>query len=145
MNQQGGITAGRVDINSPPIRQLTEVQKQGITNFLKTIPQSVLVLIGSVYGSGDGDIYANQFFPLFDGRHYEHQMGAVIRTGFPPAFTGVFVVTAREDDPATQYRDAFVKELISLGISARASNGSKITPGNLELLIGYRPEEVKQP
>jgi hypothetical protein len=145
LGQRGGITAGRIDIETPPVRQLTDAQKEGIKDFLKTIPQTVLVTVGSVYGSGDGDIYANQFLPLFDGRHYENQTAAAIRTGFPATFTGVFVATATEDDPATPYRDAFQKELVRLGINSRASNGSKVTPGNLELLVGYRPEEVKQP
>jgi hypothetical protein len=142
--QQGGITAAQI-IETPPIRQLTEAQKQGIENFLKTLPQSVLVTVGSVYGSSDGDIYASQFFSLFEGRHYENQTAASIRTGFPAEFTGVFVATTTEDDPAAPYRDALAKELMNVGISARVSNGSKISRGNLELLIGYRPEEVRHP
>jgi hypothetical protein len=142
--QSGGITAGRVEVNTPPKRTLTETQKQGIKDFLQNIPQTVLITVGSVYGSGDGDMYANQFFPLFDGRHYEHQSAASIRTGFPAEFTGVFVATVTEDDPAVAYRDAFVRKLADLGINAAASNGSKVTKGNLELIIGYRPEEVKE-
>jgi hypothetical protein len=142
--QSGGITAGRVEVNTPPKRTLTETQKQGIKDFLQNIPQTVLITVGSVYGSGDGDMYANQFFPLFDGRHYEHQSAASIRTGFPAEFTGVFVATTTEDDPAVAYRDAFVRKLVDLRINAAASNGSKVTKGNLELIIGYRPEEVKE-
>jgi hypothetical protein len=110
----------------------------------KTIPQSVMIAVGSVYGSGDGDSYANQFFPLFAGRHYDSQTMPTIRTGFPVTFTGVFVATATDDDPSVQYRDAFVTELVRLGINAHPANGSKIQPGNLDLVIGYRPEEVRR-
>lgn len=131
---------------SPPIRELTDLQKQGIKEFLKTLPSSVKIAVGSVYGSGDGDIYANQFLALLDDRRYQSQTGALIRTGFPPEFTGVFVATATDSDPALSYRDAFVKKLLDLGISARPSNGTKnVLPGNLDLLVGYRPEEVRRP
>jgi hypothetical protein len=129
---------------SPTIRELTDAQKNGIKEFLKTIPPSVMVTVGSVYGSGDADIYANQFLPLLDGRHYENQTTAAIRTGFPPEFTGVFVATTTDTDSAASYRDAFARRLIELGINAHSSSGSKISSGNLELLIGYRPEEVRR-
>jgi len=153
INAPGGIpifaNKGIVDhptVNNfaPAIRDLTNAQKQGIAEFLKTIPQSALIGVGSVYGSGDGDSYANQFFPLLAGRHYDNQTSPAIRTGFPVTFTGVFVATATDDDPSVQYRDAFVRELARLGIEAHPANGSKIRPGNLELVIGYRPEEVRR-
>lgn len=155
INAPGGIpivgNRGTVDhptVNNnnyaPAIRELTDAQKQGIAEFLKTVPQSVLIEVGSVYGSGDGDNYANQFFPLLTGRHYDNQTTPAIRTHFPVTFTGVFVATVTDNDPSAQYRDAFVKELGRLGINAHAANGSNVRPGNLELLVGYRPEEVRR-
>ena len=36
-----------------PFRTLTETQRQGIMKFVKTLPESVLVSVGGVYGSGD--------------------------------------------------------------------------------------------
>jgi hypothetical protein len=125
---------------SPPIRSLTDAQKRAITEFLKTIPSSVQVSIGSVYGSHDGDLYANDFFPLFDGRHLEN--ATLIRTRFPATFTNVFVATPTNDDPASIYRSALVEELNALGIAARPADGSKVPSGDLELIIGFSPEEV---
>ena len=128
----------------PTVRELTNIQKQGIADFLKTIPQSIAISVGSVVGSGDGDNYANQFLPLLEGRRYDNQTASSLRTGFSVEFTGVYVATVTDDDPAAQYRDAFVRKLIDLGIDAHAAKGSKVSPGNLELLIGYRPEEVRR-
>lgn len=130
---------------SPLVRVLTNAQKQGIGEFLKTVPLSVQVSIGGVYGSGDADNYAGEFFPLFAGRHLANQSSPSIRSGFPAAFVGVFVATPTDDDPASAYRNALVDELNSLGITAHKANGSKVPSGNLELLIGFRPEEVRQP
>jgi hypothetical protein len=127
-----------------PFRVLTEDQKQGITAFLQTVPQSVLVSVGGVYGSGDAVSYAGEFLPLFQGRHLENQTTPAIRTGFPITFTGVFVATVSDQDSASKYRDAFVRTLNGLGIPARTANGSKVPPGDLEFLVGFRPEEVRQ-
>jgi hypothetical protein len=93
------------------------------------MPKSVLVAIGSVIGSGDGDNYALLFFPLFDGRHLNNQTIPAIRTGFPATFTGVFVATGSEDDSASQYRNGLVDTLVRLGIPARRANGSKVASG----------------
>ena len=127
-----------------PFRTLTVDQKRGIAAFVKTLPQSVLVSVGGVYGSADAVSYAGEFVPLFDGRHLDNQTIPAIRTGFPITFTNVFVASPSDSDPACKYRDAFVGALIQLGIQARPANGSKVPPGNLELLIGFRPEEVSK-
>jgi hypothetical protein len=128
-----------------PFRALTEDQKRGITAFLDTMPQSVLVSVGALYGSGDAATYAGDFFPLFEGRHLDNQTVPAIRTGFPITFTGVFVATRSDEENAIKYRDAFVDALAGLGIPERSANGSKVPPGDLEFLVGFRPEEVKQP
>jgi hypothetical protein len=129
--------------NLPPIRTLSDAQKRGIKEFLKTIPSSVQVSIGSVYGSIDADNYAGEFFPLFVGRHLENQNLPSIRTGFSAMYTGVFVCTPTDDDSASPYRNALVDRFNSLGITAQKANGCKIPSGNIELLIGFRPEEVR--
>lgn len=134
---------GRVNCSSIPFRILTESQKQAIKTLLDTFPPSVLVTIGGIYGSGDAANYALDLFPLFEGRHLGNQTTPAIRTGFPTTWTNVFVATCSDDDSASQYRDALVRTLNSLGIQARAANGSKVAPGNLEILVGFRPEEVK--
>jgi hypothetical protein len=140
--QNGGSNNSASPTCAPPVRKLTDVQKQGIGNFLKSIPLSVQVSVGSVYGSGDAALYAGEFFPLFGGRHLENQDGPVIRTGFPATFVGVIVATPTEDDPASPYRDELVDKLNSLGINAKKANGSKVPIGNIELVIGYRSEDV---
>jgi len=108
-----------------PFRTLTDDQKRGIAAFVKTLPESVLVSVGGVYGSADAVSYAGEFVPLFDGRHLDNQATPTIRTGFPITFTNVFVATPSDSDPACKYRDAFVGALIQLGIQARPANGSK--------------------
>jgi hypothetical protein len=139
----GTLINPQVNNYAPPIRTLSDAQKRGIEEFLRTIPSSVQVSIGSVYGSGDADNYAGEFFPLFVERHLENQSLPSIRTGFSAIFTGVFVCTPTDDDPASPYRNALVDKLNSLGITAQRANGSKVPSGNLELLIGFRPEEVR--
>jgi hypothetical protein len=108
-----------------------------------TIPQSVLISVGGVYGSADAASYAGEFLPLLDRHHLDNQMSAAIRTGFPIIFTNVFVATTTDNDPAVPYRDAFVSALNKLGIPASKANGSKVPSGDLEIIIGYRPEEVR--
>jgi hypothetical protein len=141
--QFGNNNQATVNCGSVPFRTLTESQKQGITRFLQTVPKSVLIAVGGVYGSGDAFNYAGDFLPLFEGRLLEDQKIPAIRTGFPTTFTDVIVATRSEDDSASQYRNVFVDTLISLGIPARRGNGSKVAPGNIEFLVGYRPQEVK--
>lgn len=137
--QNGGSNNTASTSCTPPARTLSGEQKQGISEFLKTVPGSVQVSIGSVIGASDGDSYANDFFPLFDGRHLDSQTAPSIRTGFQLTFTGVFVATPTDDDPARPYRDALVKKLKALGISVRPANGSKVPAGNLEVIVGFPP------
>jgi len=125
-----------------PFRTLTDTQRQGIKIFLAGIPSSVLVSVGGILGSSDASTYALDFFPLFDGRHLDSQTSPSVRTGFPTTFTDVFVASVTEDDIAVPYRDAFVDALNHLGVKARKANGSKLGTGNLEVLVGFRPEEV---
>jgi|SRR5208283_3414782 len=144
-NVQVGGTDNQATTNcgSVPFRTLTESQRQGIAKFIQTLPKSVLVTVGGVYGSGDAVSYAGDFLPLFGGRHLDNQTTPAIRTGFPTTFTDVIVATCSEEDSASQYRNAFVDTLVSLGIPAHRANGSKVAPGNLEFLVGFRPQEVK--
>jgi hypothetical protein len=151
INQQGKNNIAQVGNNNTasitsaiPFRILTENQKQGIAAFLQTMPPSVMVSVGGVYGSGDAVIYAGDFFPLFEGRHLDNQTTAAIRTGFSVDYTDVIVAARTDEDSAVPYRDALVKTLTSLGIPAHPANGSKVPPGDLEFLVGFRPEEVKQ-
>jgi hypothetical protein len=118
-------------------------QKRGIAEFLNTLPPSVLVTIGGVYGCGDAVSYAGEFFPLFQARYLDNQTSPSIRTGFPTTFTDVFVATRTEEDSATKYRNAFADALNGLGIPAHRANGSKVPPGDLDFLVGFRPQEVK--
>lgn len=143
-NLQVGGSNNQATTNCAPIpfRTLTEPQKRGIKAFVSLLPATVLVTIGSIIGSGDGDTYALEFFPLFDGHHLDNETIPRLRTGFPATYTDVFVATVSDSDTASQYRDGLVDTLISLGIPAHKANGSKISPGNFELLIGFRPEEV---
>jgi hypothetical protein len=131
--------------NCAPIsfRTLSEVQKEGIRKAVAAMPASVMITVGSILGSGDGDTYALLFFPLFEGRHLDNQVAPTIRTGFPATFTDVIVAIGKEDDSAARYRNVLVDTLINLGVAAHRANGSKVAPGHLEVLIGFRPEEVK--
>lgn len=135
-NNQATITS------AVPFRELTESQRQSLAAFIRTLPPSVLVTVGGVYGSADAANYAGEFFPLFEGRHLDNQSLPAIRTGFPTTFTGVFVATRSDDDSANEYRNAFVNALNSIGIPANRADGSKVPPGDLEFLVGFRPEEV---
>jgi hypothetical protein len=128
----------------PPIRSLTDAQKIGLTEFLAGIPSSVQTSIGSVYGSGDAAIYAEEFFPLLEGRHFDNESAPVIKTGFPAEYTDVFVATSSDSDAVSKYRDRLVDTMNGLGISARRANDPKMNPGVLEIIIGFRPEEVKR-
>jgi hypothetical protein len=150
INQQGRDNIAQVgNYNSAPItaaipfRVLTEDQKRGIAEFLNTLPPSVLVTIGGVYGCGDAVSYAGEFFPLFQARYLDNQTSPSIRTGFPTTFTDVFVATRTEEDSATKYRNAFADALNGLGIPAHRANGSTVPPGDLDFLVGFRPQEVK--
>ena len=139
-------TANGGNCNPLPVRSLTDAQKQGIRDFIASIPPSVSVSVGSVYGSGDASNYAIEFFPLFDGRHLNTQVTPDIRTGFPATdmFTDVLVATTTENDSAVEYRNKLVDVLNHLGVKARRVNGdTSIASGNIELLIGFRAEEVK--
>jgi len=140
----GGGTANGGNCGSLPFRTLTEDQKNGIKAFVHSLPLSVGVTVGSVIGSSDGDAYATLFFPLFDGHHLEGETAPRIRTGFPDTFSGVFVATGSDSDAVSSYRDALVETLVRLGIPAHKANGSKVSTGNLELLVAFRPEEVKK-
>jgi len=142
--QIGGTNNSAIITSPIPFRVLTDRQKEGIGEFVKTLPPSVKVAIGGVYGSGDAVTYAAEFIPLFNGRLIANQTTPAIKTGFPITWTGVFVAVATEEDSATKYRNELVDKLISLGIPARKANGGQVPRGSLELLVGFRPEEVKQ-
>jgi hypothetical protein len=96
-----------------------------------------------VIGASDGDSYANDFFPLFYGRHLDSQTAPSIRTGFQVTFIGVFIATPTDGDAARPYRDGLVKKLKALGIPARPANGSKVPAGSLEVIVGFPPEVAK--
>jgi hypothetical protein len=143
INNKGTVDHPTVNNNyAPPIRRLTEAQRKGITDFLSTIPPSIQISIGSVVNSSDAENYALQLFPLFSGRHLG-QTAPALRTGFTMEYTGVFVATPTDEDPASPYRDAFVRELVRLGIDAKQRNGSKVPTGDMEIVVGFRPEEVR--
>ncbi|HXZ11293.1 MAG TPA: hypothetical protein VEG64_02785 [Candidatus Sulfotelmatobacter sp.] len=145
VGQQGGITAGKIEYNAPPKRNLTDAQKQGITAYLRTVPPSVKFIVGSVYGSSDANNYALQFFPLFDGRHSQNQPVPNIHTGFDEKWTGVYVATISDNDTTAPYRDALAGQLTQLGIEAHKANDPKMEPGAVEVLVGFNREETKQP
>jgi hypothetical protein len=140
--QNGGVGNTAKGCDAPPFRTLIDTQKAGITAFVDTLPPSVLITIGSVLGSADGNSYAVEFMPLFKGHLLDDQQTPSIKTGFPKEFAGVFVATTTDNDSASHYRDELVNTLVRLGIPAHKANGSKVKSGNLEFLIGYRLEEV---
>ena len=66
-NQQGGITAGQVNIGPQP-RQLNE---QGQTQILKNIPKDKKVTVTSVLGDGEAFQFASQIKAFLEQAGYD--------------------------------------------------------------------------
>ena len=145
-NQQGGVTAGKIEYTNAPPRRLTEDQRKGIADYLKTLPPTVKFAIGAVYTATNGEDYALQFMPLFDGRHAHDSKAVALRIGIPKQvdYVGVFVGTVSDADSMASYRNSFAKQLVALGIDAHPMNDPTLQPGDLELVVGYQQEEIKQ-
>lgn len=106
------------------------------------IPESIKVTVGAVYGSADAASYAGMFIPLLSGKLADSQNIPSIKVGIPTSFTGVFVLSSTETDTTVTSRNAFVDVMTSLGILAHTGNVDGVSPGRLELLVSFRPEEV---
>jgi hypothetical protein len=61
----GSNNQATTNCGSIPFRVLTDQQRQGIIAFVKTLPESVKITVGTVDGSGDAANYAGLLFPLF--------------------------------------------------------------------------------